>query len=333
MLDKYSLANLPTPIVKLSRLSEEYGAEIYMKRDDYTGSELSGNKVRKLEYLAQDALSQGATHLITCGGIQSNHARATAMVAARLGMGVTLVLRGTEELAHEGNPFFGQMAGAHIRFITPEEYREKRGAIMEGMAEELRAKGETPYIIPEGASNARGSMGYVKAYEEILEQEKALGLTFDRLFVAVGSGGTYAGLLYGNVMHGGPLRVTGVPICDDAAYFRAIAQNLFTGLNDLCGGDVTLQPEAMPMLDGYAGLGYAISRDEELAIIHHVARKEGVITDPVYTGKALYGVLEELKQGRFQGEKILFVHTGGLMGYSSAQRAQIEPFFDGSTTL
>ncbi|NLY08281.1 MAG: D-cysteine desulfhydrase family protein [Tissierellia bacterium] len=323
-MERISLANLPTPINKLDRMSAEHGVELWIKRDDYTGSELSGNKIRKLEYLAADALKKGCNHLITCGGIQSNHARATAVVAARLGIGATLVLRGTADGSHEGNPFFGAMVGANIVFITPEDYRSRRMEIMENIASELRTKGVNPYIIPEGASNAIGSLGYFNAYEEILKQEEELGIKFDRIVTTVGSGGTFAGLLYGNLLHGGPMRVKGINICDDAEYFCPIVSQLTVELDSIFGKKLAIGADEVPLIDGYGGLGYAISRPEELKFITHVARSEGIVLDPVYTGKAFYGLLSEISKGKFKDEKILFIHTGGIMGYDVAQRSQIE---------
>src|SRR5690554_5327345 len=193
-----SLANLPTKIEKLEKLSKELGHEIYIKRDDQTGSEITGNKIRKLEYAVQEALDKGCDYLITCGGIQSNHARATAAVAAKLGLGAYLVLRGSEDNELEGNYFFDKLLGAKIRFVASEEYSNNRMEIMEEIKAKLEKEGYKPYIIPEGASNGVGSLGYCNAMEEILRQEKEIGIKFDAIAVTVGSGGTYAGLYYAN---------------------------------------------------------------------------------------------------------------------------------------
>lgn len=198
MTKRIRLANLPTKIEKLDRLSHELGKNIYIKRDDQTGTEISGNKIRKLEFSVGEALENNCDYLITCGGIQSNHARATAAVAAKLGLGSYLVLRGDEKEEAEGNLFLDKMLGANIRFVTSEEYKNHRTKIMEGIRIQLEEEGYKGYIIPEGASNAIGSLGYVNAMEEILEQEKELGIKFDAIVVTVGSGGTYAGLYYGN---------------------------------------------------------------------------------------------------------------------------------------
>lgn len=324
-MNKLHLANLPTPIVKLERLSEETGVEIYVKRDDYTGLEVSGNKVRKLEYSFAEALSLGCNHVITCGGIQSNHARATAMVARRLGMSSTMVLRGRQEDSHEGNPFLSRMIGADFRFITAEEYRNEREEIMKELAKSLEKEGKTAYLIPEGASNAVGSLGYRNAYEEIRMQEQALGLHFDRILLAVGSGGTYAGLNYANLEGKDPLRITGINICDDAEFFRQKAAKIIEEMNTYTKKKISVEAKVLQMIDGYVGLGYAISREDELRSILHVAKTEGLILDPVYTGKAMHGFLEEIKKGSFQaGERMLFVHTGGMFGWTKEKIKQLE---------
>lgn len=324
-MNKLHLANLPTPIQKLECLSKETGVDIYLKRDDYTGLEISGNKVRKLEYSFAEAISLGCDHVITCGGIQSNHARATAMVARRLGMSSTMVLRGKEEDSHEGNPFLSRMIGAEFSFITPEEYRDEREEIMKVIAEDLRKRGKKAYIIPEGASNAVGSLGYRNAYEEILSQERELGLNFDRIVLAVGSGGTFAGLNYANLESGKSLRITGINVCDDADFFRRKAKSLIDEMNSYTKKDISVREEDLHVIDGYVGLGYAISREEELRSILHVARTQGVILDPVYTGKAMHGLLEEIKKGCMKaGETILFVHTGGMFGWTREKINQLE---------
>ena len=162
--EKIRIANLPTKIEKMEKLSKELGKNIFIKRDDQTGTEVSGNKIRKLEYAAKDALDKNCDYLITCGGIQSNHARATAAVAAKLGMGSYLVLRGREDNELEGNYFLDKILGAKIKFVTDEEYRNNRTVIMESIKNELSKKGHKAYILPEGASNGIGSLGYYNAF-------------------------------------------------------------------------------------------------------------------------------------------------------------------------
>lgn len=317
-MKKMTLANLPTKIEKLERLSAEFGTNIWLKRDDHTGSEISGNKVRKLEYLAEDAVNKGCNLLITCGGIQSNHCRATVAVATKLGMKSAVLLRISEHPPVKGNYFLDKLMGADVKFCTREEYSNHRGEIMEAMADEYRKQGYNPYVIPEGASNELGTLGYYNCMNELVQQEKELGVTFDTVVVATGSGGTAAGLYLANEIHNYGKRVVSMAVCDDIEYFTNIIHNISTGALQYLPEykDATLERNHIEVIDTYVGLGYAISRPEELEFIKHVARKEAVILDPVYTGKAMYGVYNELKEGgKLVGSKnILFIHTGGMFG-------------------
>ena len=320
-----SIANLPTKIEKLERLSKELNKNIYIKRDDQTGTEISGNKIRKLEFAVKEALDNGCDYLITCGGIQSNHARATAAVAAKLGMGSYLVLRGNQESDVEGNYFLDKILGANIKFVTPEEYRENRMNIMENIKEELAKEGHKAYILPEGASNGIGSFGYYKAMEEILEQEKELSLKFDAIVVTVGSGGTYAGLYYANHIKNNDSTIYGINICDDDEHFKTLVQGLFKDMDKYSGEKINIDREDIDIIHGYPGEGYAISRPEEIEFIHKFAKLEGIILDPVYTGKAMYGFVEEVKKGKFDKHKnILFIHTGGIFGWNKIARELVK---------
>lgn len=324
MPQKIKLANLPTRIDRLDRISEELGVDLWIKRDDQTGSEISGNKVRKLEFAVKEAMDSGCDYLITCGGLQSNHARATAAAAARLGLGSRLVLRGTERQVAEGNLFLDKMLGASIRFITPEEYSSSRGDIMKEEAGKLAEDGHKAYILPEGASNGIGSFGYINAFNEILQQEKDMGMEFDAIVAAVGSGGTYSGLLYGNEMNGNNKDIIGFNIAGTAEGFKEIVKDLLGEIGDMTGVKSRLKPEYMKIIDGYPGLGYAISRKEEIDFIRHLSMVEGIILDPVYTGKAMYGLYSELKKGNLRNYKnILFIHTGGLFGWTEEARSLI----------
>lgn len=322
---RISFANLPTRIEKLDRLSQELGTQIYIKRDDQTGSEISGNKIRKLEFAVQEALDNGCDYLITCGGIQSNHARATAAVAAKLGMGAYLVLRGKEDSELEGNYFLDKMLGAKIKFITAEEYKNSRMDIMKEIKNYLAKEGHNAYILPEGASNGIGSLGYCRAMEEILEQEEELGIKFDAIVLAVGSGGTYAGLYYGNHIKNNDTTIYGVNVCDDGEYFRNIVLGLFKEISKYTGREIHVNKEDINILDGYVGKGYALSEPQEIEFLHKLAKEEGLILDPVYTGKAMYGLVNEIRKGTFDKHKnVLFIHTGGIFGWNSFARSLIE---------
>ena len=318
-MEKFDIANLPTKIHKLERYSRELGANIYIKRDDHTGSEISGNKIRKLEYLAKDAVDKGCDLLITCGGIQSNHCRATVVAATMLGMKSAVLLRISDTPPVTGNYFLDKLLGADIKFCTRDEYSNLRGEIMEAMAEEYRKQGYKPYIIPEGASNAIGTLGYYNCMNEILMQEKELGITFNTIVVATGSGGTYAGLYLANEVQKLGKRVIGMAVCDDTEYFTNIAHNIATEALQYLPqeyGNESLEKKNIEINDKYVGIGYAQSRPEELEFIKKFARQEAVILDPVYTGKAMYGIYNELQNGGNlnKDDNILFIHTGGLFG-------------------
>jgi D-cysteine desulfhydrase len=298
------------------------GTKIWIKRDDQTGSELSGNKVRKLEYLLAEALREDATHVVTCGGEQSNHARATAMAAAQLGMKSVLVLR-TEDPARPpaptGNILLDRLVGAEVRWISRPAWRE-RNALMAREAEALRAAGARPYVIPEGGSNALGSWGYVRAMHELAIDLEGIA-EYDHpvtIVYACGSGGTGAGLVLGakllDLRRRG-IRVAGINVCDDRAYFVDAIGRICADFAERWQLPVHVSPDDIDIVDGYVGAGYAKSRPEELATIRDVCRADGIVLDPVYTGKAFHGLVSELRgdQSRF-GAAVAFVHTGGMFG-------------------
>lgn len=309
------LAHLPTPIQHLDRLSKNLNKDIYLKRDDHTGIEFSGNKVRKLEFAVQEALDQKAKVLITCGGLQSNHARATAAVARRLGLDCHLVLRGTPQLPDHGNLFLDLLMDVNITYLEPEDFNDHHMERMRALKEAYDASGKPAYLLPMGASNAIGSFGYMAAYEEILLQELNMETNFDTIVCAVGSGGTHAGLVLGNLIHGSKHRVIGIPIADDSDFFRPIVHGLVEECLQRISPSTEMAEDALQFLDGYAGRGYALNTPEELEFIRQLAIDEGVILDPVYTGKSFRGLVREIEKGTLEdSEKILFIHTGGLYG-------------------
>ena len=310
-----SLGNLPTPIHKLERLSQAWGGpDIYIKRDDLTGCGVSGNKVRKLEFSVAEALKQGADTLITCGGIQSNHARATAVVAARSGMQSYLILRGPAESEVDGNLLLDRLVDAEIEFITKEAYAEV-DALMERVADRLRDQGRKPYVIPEGASNEVGYFGYIRAAEEIAKQSAQMKLNLDAIIVATGSGGTLGGLILGQRFFGLQAAPIGINVCDTAETFQDRILAVLQRMDKQFGWEMELSTDRIQLIDGYVGEGYALSRPEELELIREVARTEGVFLDPVYTGKTMFGLKDQIQKGRFKkGQNILFIHTGGIYG-------------------
>ncbi|MHC0038524.1 D-cysteine desulfhydrase family protein [Pseudoneobacillus sp. C159] len=317
-MERLHIANLPTPIHKLDRLSAELGVNLYLKRDDYTGTEISGNKVRKLEFSVADALRQGCDTLVTAGGIQSNHCRATAAVAARLGLGCDLVVRGEIPGHHEGNLFLNQAFGARVHLITPEESREDK--IVE-VVEDLKLQGYKPYVMPVGASNAVGSLGYSAAIEEIVAQENDMGIQFDVVVIAVGSGGTYAGLWYANQKLGTPRKIVGYAVDQSSNAFVISIKNILKEMYHNEGLEAPVEYNDILINDQYIGNGYAKSAPKELAFIMKTSREHGFLLDPVYTGKAFYGLVSEIQDGRFiDAKNILFIHTGGLLGWTQEQR-------------
>ncbi len=322
MLTKRSYATLPTKIEKLQRLSASLkGPEIYIKRDDQTGIELSGNKIRKLEYLMEEALEQGADALITCGAIQSNHCRATAALGAKLGLPVYLVLKENQEPEMIGNYLLDHLFGARIQRISESDYQHRRGEILETLSDQLKGQGKTPYIIPEGASNGLGCFGYSDVIKEIQEQEKSLGFSFDAVVVATGSGSTLGGLILGKALYQYPGEIIGINIAADAPTFQKrvslLLKEAITYLNPstLNADNPLFVSKNIRVIDGYVGEGYGKSRAVEWDFLQHMARSEGILLDPVYTGKALYGLVEEIKKGTFRNDqRILFIHTGGVFG-------------------
>jgi D-cysteine desulfhydrase len=307
---RIELVHGPTPIVRRPALDGIVGAEIWIKRDDATGGAESGNKLRKLEYLFGDALAKKAKTILTCGGLQSNHARATALVSAQLGLRCVVFLRVADPNAARGGPLptagnvlLDRLAGAEIRFVSPDEYRD-RMAVMTHAAQSLDA----PYVIPEGGSNGLGSLGYVDAMREVKEQADP----FDVVAHACGSGGTAAGVAMGAALHGSAKRAWAFAVCDDRAYFdRTIARIV----GEARAIEASL-PDARPVVDDRSkGPAYAIMNDEQKKFIVEVSRASGVVLDPVYTGKALYGVQQAVSRGDIpRGARVLFIHTGGLPG-------------------
>jgi D-cysteine desulfhydrase len=315
---RLALAHLPTPLVQPRRLADALGVDLWIKRDDMTGGPEAGNKLRKLEFLFAEARELGADTVITCGGIQSNHARATAIVATSLGLHAVLLLRVTEgsldpkDAPLAGNVLLDKLVGAELRLITPAQYRD-RTRQMEAVAEELRARGKRPYVIPEGGSNALGALGYVEAMREIRAQLDATNAApFDVVAHACGSGGTAAGVAVGARMFDVAHQTRAYAVCDDARTFQDVIARI---VGDLGAIDPRLGITSELVVDDTAkGPGYAISSAEQRATIIEAGRLSGLIFDPVYTGKALHGVVTAARRGELSGKRVLFLHTGGLPG-------------------
>jgi len=312
--DRIKRARLPTPVEPARRLSNKLGLELLFKRDDLTGASLSGNKIRKLEFLFADAAAEGADTVITCGGEQSNHCRATAIAAAELGLRSYLLLRTEnpkEPPAAEANILLDRLVGADIRWVSREEYK-RRVQLFTEVQGQLLAQRRKAYVIPEGGSNAVGAWGYVGCVEELAQELGDDPLT---IVYAAGSGGTGAGLILGIKLLKLPWRAVGINVCDDKPYFvNAIGEIIEAAIKKWLL-PVEFDRSEVEIIDGYVGAGYAKSRAEELQTIRDVARSEGLILDPVYTGKAFHGMTQELARDKNAlGPRVCFIHTGGIYG-------------------
>jgi D-cysteine desulfhydrase len=321
---RLDVATLPTRTRKLTRTSARLGGPtLWVKHDDETGSILTGNKIRKLQYAVQAAIDAGADTLVTCGGAQSNHCRTTAALARRLGLHPVLCLRGPVPDSLCGNMLLDHLLQAEIRWWSAEEYRDHAHGLA-AVAEQLRAAGRRPFVIAEGCSMPEGVLGYVEAAWEIAQSETRLGVTFDAVVHAVGSGGTTAGLVLGARALSLQAAIVGIPVCDDAAWFRPRIARLIEDTAarfDLPGN---IDPVTLDLVDGFVGDGYGLAAPEVLASLRAAARDDGLVLEPVYTGKAWYALVEHLVRTRFaEAEHVLFLHTGGIFGlapYADALR-------------
>ncbi|XP_051123181.1 putative D-cysteine desulfhydrase 1, mitochondrial [Andrographis paniculata] len=314
----FSLGHFPTPIHKWNLPNLLPDTEVYIKRDDLSGMQLSGNKVRKLEFLLADAVAQGADCVVTIGGIQSNHCRATAVAAKYLNLDCYLILRTSKVLVDKdpgltGNLLVERLVGAHIDIVSKEEYAKVGSvALTNILKEKLLSEGRKPYVIPVGGSNSLGTWGYIEAIREIKEQHKegAGEVSFDDIVVACGSGGTIAGLSVGSWLSDLGSKVHAYCVCDDPDYFYEFTQNLLDGLQ------ANVDSHNIVEIKNAKGLGYAMNTAEELAFVRDIAEATGVILDPVYSGKAAYGMMRDMGEnpGKWRGRKVLFIHTGGLLG-------------------
>lgn len=317
-----------TPIQKLERLSEILGGSaIYFKRDDMLGLLAGGgNKVRKLEFVVADALGKGAKALITCGAVQSNHCRLTLAAARKEGLECHLVLEervpGSFKPHGSGNHFLYQLMGAESIRVVPGG--SDMLAEMELAARELKEKGISPYIIPGGASNALGALGYVACAEEILAQAFQEGLRVDKVVCASGSAGTQAGLLVGFWGNNSGIPVVGINVSRPKEIQEELVWALAKETALLAGCNPEIPREEVVCFGEYVGSGYSIPTPQMVEAVQLVARTEGILLDPVYTGKAMAGLLDLVRKDFFtKEENILFVHTGGspaLFAYMDAFR-------------
>lgn len=324
---KESFLHLPTPLDYLPRLSEELGIHLYVKRDDLTGLGAGGNKLRKLEYLLQDARAQGATMLITVGGAQTNHGRLTAAVAARSGMKCAIVAMDDYPGELSSNLLLDRIMGAEV--ILHKNDGTSLMDVVAQVTQRYEAQGERVYFIPMGGSNELGARGYYDCAQEIKGQ-----IDGGRVFVTVGSMGTYMGLFCG--LHGSPFTLTGVLIGDFYQDTKASALEYFEQCQKAWGLDYSVTREQFDIREQFLYGGYNQPSQEVRQAIYRMARTEAILLDPCYTGKTFAGLLSLVASGEIsQGETIIFLHTGGFPAlHTPTHRKELEQeLIDGVTIL
>jgi D-cysteine desulfhydrase len=307
--DRIRFAHLPTSVQELKRLSEYLGGpRLLIKRDDQTGLATGGNKTRKLEFLVADAAAKGCDYLVTTGAPQSNHCRQTAAAAAHVGMGCGLVLRGSEMPADTGNLLLDQLLGADLFWTGTNSVRN----VIANVVAELRSAGHKPYVIPLGGSNVLGAASYTLAMRELTEQLKELETSVEAIVVASSSGGTQSGLQLGAVVYGYEGRVIGISVEHPGRKLRTQVVALTAATAMHLGVKPGSFADSVEVYDDYLGEGYGVMDDLEREAISTMAKLEGILLDPVYTGRAMGGLLDLIDQGQFsQDQTVLFWHTGG----------------------
>jgi L-cysteate sulfo-lyase len=327
-------AHLPTPLEPLPRLSEALigrsggGPDLWVKRDDCTGLAGGGNKTRKLEYLLGDALANEADTLVTQGAVQSNHVRQTAAAAARFGLACEVILEertGSQaaDYTRSGNVLLDELLGAKIRTVPGGT--DMNQALAE-VAAEVAERGGRPYVIPGGGSNIIGALGYVECALELVGQANEAGLEIDRIVTATGSAGTHAGLVAGLAVMGADIPVLGIGVRAPKEAQEANVFKLAQDTADLLGHRDRVTREMVVADCDYVGAGYGLVDDAVIEALKLAARTEALLLDPVYTGKAMKGLIALSKQGRFDGETVVFLHTGGaqgLFGYQSVMEGKL----------
>jgi D-cysteine desulfhydrase len=319
---KLDLAQTPTPFYPLERLSAELGGpRIWIKRDDLTGAATSGNKIRKLEFLLAEAVANGCDTVITSGGVQSNHCRAVALLGAQLGLNVHLLLRTDSEPSAVGNLLLDQLAGATISHYSVREFK-RLDSLFKHWTDHYQQLGNKAYSIPTGGSNGTGIWGYINAAEELAADFKRHNIKPQVIVHATGSGGTQAGLMLGCHLHGIDTPVKAYAVCDNSAYFARKVDADLQDWKEKYPSDIDINALKTNTCDSYIGPGYGQADPEVFEFIKQLAALEGILLDPVYTGKAFFGLTEDIVQGKYakaEDSDIVFVHTGGLFGLFAQQ--------------
>ncbi len=306
------LGYLPTPLIRLSNLEQHFdGLRLYMKRDDQTGLGFGGNKTRKLEFLIGDALDQGADCLITAGAAQSNHCRQTAAAAAASGLECHLALGGHRPDKITGNLLLDKLFNAQIHWSG----NLRKGENIPKICAQLEKAGKKPYIIPYGGSNVIGALGFVAAMFELESQLEAAAIDIDHIFFASSSGGTHSGMLVGKKLLNRSYALNGINIDKDEVFGMELVEYILKLAGDTAqyiGEDITFTASDIDLNDDYLGAGYGIVGKLEREAINLIAQHEGILLDPVYTGRAMGGLLDMIRQRIFSKDtSILFWHTGG----------------------
>ena len=311
-LPKASLGYFPTPLIELTRLSKTLGGpNIYMKRDDNTGLALGGNKTRKLEYIMGDALAKGADTVITAGAIQSNHCRQTAGAAASLGLECHLVLGGKKPEQPQGNLLLDKVYGCHIHWTG----ENRKGEDIPALVAQLKAEGKKPYVIPYGGSNELGAVAFIEAYKELNAQREALKVDFSHIIFASSSGATHAGLMLGNKILQTHSQIVGINIDKgemDKVPFDEHIVSLANSTAQFIAADYQFTADDLILNSDYVGDGYGVIGELEKEAIALTAQNEGILLDPVYTGRAMGGLIDMIRTGQIKAtDNVLFWHTGG----------------------
>ena len=311
-LPRESLGFFPTPLIELTKLSQKLdGPKIFMKRDDNTGLALGGNKTRKLEYIIGDALAQGADTIITAGAAQSNHCRQTAAAAASLGLECHLVLGGQEPNHVNGNLLLDKIFGCHIHWAGS----NRKGEDIPKIVKQLKKEGKNPYVVPYGGSNERGALAFVEAFRELESQRQSMNVTFTHIVFASSSGGTHAGLMLGNKLFKTSYQIVGINIDKgetDKVPFDEYIVALANSTADLIGAEYDFSASDLILNSDYVGDGYGVIGALENEAIAMTAQTEGILVDPVYTGRAMGGLIDMIRSGKIKKtDSVLFWHTGG----------------------
>ncbi|MFO1171642.1 MAG: D-cysteine desulfhydrase [Hyphomicrobiaceae bacterium] len=312
------LGHLPTPLEHLPRLTKALGGpEIWIKRDDCTGLSSGGNKTRKLEFLMAEARDQGADIVLTQGATQSNHARQTAAAAAKLGMACHILLEDRTKKTDTDYTRNGNVLLDHLHGATTEHHvaNPDMNGVMETVADRFRAEGRKAYTIPGGGSNATGALGYVNAAIELVAQANDMGLKVDHLVHATGSAGTQAGLVAGLVGINAKIPVLGIGVRAPKPKQEENVFKLACATADKLGISGAVRAEHVVANTDYVGEGYGFPAPDTIAAIEMMARLEGILLDPVYSGKGMAGLVDLCRKGRFKrGDTVVFLHTGGSVG-------------------